>query len=232
MKKEELMRQLKSGLIVSCQALRGEPLYSESGGVMPLMAKAAQKAGACGIRANSVRDILEIKKAVNLPIIGIIKNDYPPCDQYITVTMKEVDALVECKTDIIALDCTLRKRVDQKTPAEFIAEIKDKYPDQPLMADISTYAEGIKAAEAGVDFVSTTLCGYTPVTAYESVNGPSFFLVKHLCENTDCPIIAEGRIHYPWEARKMLRLGAFAVVVGGAITRPLEITQRFIDGMK
>ena len=106
MDKEKLFAQIKGGLIVSCQALEHEPLYTKEGGVMPLMAKAAAMSGAVGIRANTVRDITQIKQVVDLPVIGIIKKDYPGTPMYITVTMKEVDELVACGVDILAVQGT------------------------------------------------------------------------------------------------------------------------------
>ena len=121
---KKLYQNLKGKLIVSCQALPGEPLYVEEDSVMHLMAKAAMEAGAAGIRANSVRDVVKIKEAVNLPVIGLIKKQYEGFPQHITVTMEEIDQLIDVKTDIIALDCTLRDRVDGKTINEFIKEIK------------------------------------------------------------------------------------------------------------
>lgn len=143
MKKEAVFEQIKHGLIVSCQALEHEPLYRPEGGVMPLMAKAAAMSGAVGIRANTVRDITQIKEVVDLPVIGIIKKDYPGVRPYITVTMAEVDALVKCGVDILAFDGTNTVRPDGKYPAEFIREIKAKYPDQLLMADIATVEEAV-----------------------------------------------------------------------------------------
>lgn len=226
MEKTELLEKIKGKLIVSCQALPGEPLYIENGTIMPLMAKAAEKAGAVAIRTNGITDVMEIKKEVNLPIIGLIKKQYAGFPQYITVTMKEIDELVAAGANIIALDCTLRERIDGKTVNEFIKDIKKKYTQIVLMADISTYEEGINAEEAGVDMVGTTLSGYTPYS--KKIEGPDYELVEELTKKLRIPVIAEGRIHEPAQAKKMLELGAYSVVVGGAITRPLEIAQRFV----
>ena len=124
MDKEAIFKQIKGGLIVSCQALEHEPLYTKEGGVMPLMAKAAAQSGAVGIRANTVRDITQIKEAVDLPVIGIIKKDYEGTPMYITVTMKEVDELVACGVDILAVQGTSALRPDGSTAPQFIAAIK------------------------------------------------------------------------------------------------------------
>lgn len=229
MNKEELLRKIKGNLIVSCQALEGEPLYLENGSVMPLMARAAKQAGASAIRTNGVRDVIGIKEETNLPIIGIIKKGYEGYEQYITVTMEEVDQLVKAGADIIAIDCTLRERVDGRTVAEFIKDIKKKYPQIILMADISNFEEGINAWESGIDMVGTTLSGYTPYTL--KLEEPDFKLIEDLSKNIDIPVIAEGRIHTPEQAARALDLGAHAVVVGGAITRPLEIATRFVDAI-
>lgn len=229
MGKEEILNILRGGLIVSCQALPGEPLYLENDTIMPLMARAAKQAGACAIRTNGVRDVIAIKEETNLPVIGLIKKSYDGYEQYITFTMDEVDQLVEAGADIIALDCTLRKRKDGRTVEEFIKAIKEKYPRVLLMADISNLEEGINAWKAGVDMVGTTLSGYTSYTI--KLDGPDYELVENLVNSIKIPVIAEGRIHYPEQAKKMLELGATSVVVGGAITRPLEITNRFIKAI-
>lgn len=110
MEKQKIFEQIRGGLIVSCQALEHEPLYTKEGGIMPLMAKAAAQSGAVGIRANTVRDITQIKEVVDLPVIGIIKKDYEGTPMYITVTMKEVDALVACGVEIVAVQGTGSRR--------------------------------------------------------------------------------------------------------------------------
>ena len=230
MKKEALFEQMKGKVIVSCQAVPGEPLYVEEKSIMYLMARAAKQAGTPVIRTSSIRDVTAIKEETGLPVIGLIKVQYDGFESYITPTMKEVDALVEAGSDVIALDCTNQKRGDGKSISEFITEVRRKYPDEILMADISTYEEGVNAWKLGVDIVGTTMSGYTPYSP--KLDGPDYELVKKLSSTVDIPVIGEGRVHSPEQAVEMLNAGAFAVVVRSAITRPLEIAQRFIKAVE
>ncbi len=230
MKKEELFQKIKGKIIVSCQAVPGEPLYVEEKSIMYLMARAAKQAGTPAIRTSSIRDVVTIKEETGLPVIGLVKVQYEGFESYITPTMKEVDDLAEAGSDIIALDCTNQKRGDGKTVSEFITEVREKYPEAILMADISTYEEGVNAWKLGMDLVGTTMSGYTGYT--QKTDGPDYELVRKLSETIDVPVIGEGRVHSPEQAVKMLETGAFAVVVGGAITRPLEIAQRFMKAVE
>ena len=219
MTKQEILDAIHGKMIISCQAIPGEPLYLEDDSVMYLMARAAKRAGTPAIRTSSIRDVVAIKKETGLPVIGLVKINYPGYDSYITPTMKEVDDLVAVGSDVVALDCTLRKRGDGTTINEFIAQIREKYPDIILMADISNYEEGINAWKCGVDIVGTTMSGYTDYTSKK--DEPDYELMTRLAADIDIPVIGEGKIHYPDQAVKALQTGVWSIVVGGAITRPL-----------
>ncbi len=227
MDKSEILQRIKHRLIVSCQALDNEPLYSSF--IMERMAVAAQEGGASGIRANSPEDIKQIKKAVDLPIIGLYKVVYDDSDIYITPTMKEVDALIDVGADIIAIDATKRIRPNGKTLEEFFREVKQKYPNQMFMADTSCYEEGVKAKRLGFDIVGTTMSGYTEYT--KGIKLPNYSLIKKYVDTLDMPIIAEGGIWTPEQLKEALDLGVWAAVVGTAITRPREITRYFLKGI-
>lgn len=226
--KEQLFNALKGNLIVSCQALPDEPLHSPE--IMGRLAFAAKEGGAKGIRANSVIDIQAIKKSVDLPIIGIIKEVYGDCGVFITPTNKEIDLLAEEGVEIIALDATKRIRPDGKTIEQVFPIIREKYPNQIFMADCSTYEEGKTAYELGFDCLGTTLSGYTEYTKGTSL--PDFDLIEKLAKDFPIPIIAEGGIWSPEQLAKTLEIGALTAVVGTAITRPREITKRFVSSIR
>ncbi len=229
MDKKELLEKIRGQMIISCQAVPGEPLYVEEKSVMYLMARAAKMAGTPAIRTSGIRDVIAIKEETDLPVIGLVKIQYPGYESYITPTMKEVDELAKAGSDVVALDCTLRQRGDGKTINEFIAEIKEKYPEMILMADISNYEEGINAWKCGVDIVGTTMSGYTDYTP--KLDQPDYELMRRLATDIDIPVIGEGKIHSPQQAVEALKTGVWAIVVGGAITRPLEIANRFMEAI-
>ena len=231
MTREELFQLMKGTIIVSCQATPGEPLYDPERSVMPLMARAAKLAGAKMIRTSSVRDIVGIKEETGLPVIGLIKREYPGYTGRITMTMREVDECMEALADIVSIDCTDTQRGDGLTAPEFLQAVKEKYPNIIIMADCATLEEAKAAFEAGADLVGSTMNGYTAATAH-CKGDPNYELVEEMVKALPCPVIAEGRVHTPEQARKMLDLGAWAVVVGGAITRPLEIANRFMAVIK
>lgn len=217
------LNEIKNGLVVSCQALEGEPLFSSF--IMGRMALAAEMGGAVGIRANSVSDIVEIKKQVKLPLIGIIKRDYTDSEVYITATMKEVDELLETDAEIIALDATVRQRPHDEKVTDLVNKIHEG--NRLAMADISNYEEGVTAEKNGFDMVSTTMSGYTEYT--DERDSPDFDLLEKLIKNLKIPVIMEGHTTTPEEVKRAFDIGAFSAVVGGVITRPKQITQLFVD---
>lgn len=228
MTNEEILNKIKGGLIVSCQALKTEPLYDSY--IMSKMAWAAYLGGAVGIRANTVVDIKAIKEKVDLPVIGIVKEEYPDSDVYITPTMKEIDALVEIKCEIIALDATRRVRPNGVELKDFFTEVRAKYPNQLFMADTSCFEEGELAEGLGFDLIGTTMAGYTPYTKGRAL--PDLELIREYSEKLSTPIIAEGGIWSPDDLVNVYKAGAFSAVCGTAITRPMDITKRFVKALE
>ena len=225
-----VLDNLKGKLIVSCQALDNEPLHSPF--IMSRMAVAAEEGGAEGIRANSVADIAAIKQLVSRPVIGIIKRDYPDSEVFITATMKEVDELMSVGPELIALDATARPRPGGQRLDALVAEIRAKYPSVLLMADISTAEEALTAQSLGFDCVGTTLYGYTAETEGHALPENDCGFLRDVLAAVNIPVVAEGNVETPTLAARCLELGAHTVVVGGAITRPQQITARFAAAIK
>lgn len=196
---------------------------------MSRMAVAAMQGGAKGIRANSVKDIEAIKKAVPLPVIGIIKRDYKDSDVYITPTYEDVDHLVQVGCDIIAMDATISTRPGCISLDAFFKKVKENYPKQLFMADCSTVEEAVHADELGFDFIGTTLVGYTNQSKGNQINADDFKIIRDILKKVKHPVIAEGNIDTPQKAKRVLELGCYSVVVGSIITRPQVITKRFTD---
>lgn len=228
MNKEELFAKIRGGLIVSCQALKTEPLYSSF--IMSRMAYAAEEGGAVGIRANSPEDISEIRKTVDLPIIGLYKVDYPDSEIYITPTMREVDALMAVRPDVIAMDATERVRPGGLDLKEFFRQVKEKYPDMIFMADCSCFEDAKRAQELGFDIAGTTMRGYTEATKGKAI--PDFDMIHQMTHELTIPVIAEGGIWETEQLRRVFREPVLAAVIGTAITRPREITKRFVSAIK
>lgn len=223
----DIIQSFKGNLIVSCQALEDEVLHVP--GYMAKMALAAKLGGAVGIRSNSPEDIRSIKNEVDLPVIGLWKIKSPNSEVFITPNFEAAKAVHEAGADIVAIDCTFRKNADGKWAWELIDEIKKKL-GVLVMADISTFEEGMNAEKMGADLVSTTLSGYTADSP--KLDGPNFELIEKLSSALKIPLIGEGRIWTREEAKKALDLGAYGLVVGSAITRPYEITKRFVNFIK
>ena len=227
-RKDLKMSLLKRGLIVSCQAVKGEPLYGY--GIMHLFAKAAKEGGATGIRA-LVDDVDSIKDEVNLPIIGLVKEIYEDSEIYITPTKKEVDRLLATKCDVLCMDATLRTRPGGITLDELYAYARENAGGREIMADVSTIEEAINADRLGFDYISTTMRGYTPYTKEYEI--PDVDFVKECLEKVKhSKVIAEGGVFEVSHMEAISRVNPYAVVVGSAITRPKVITERLLGALK
>jgi len=220
---------LRHGLIVSCQAGPDEPLYGSA--YMVGMARAAVVGGAVGIRANAPDSIAAIHAAVSLPIVGLYKYDLPGFEVRITPTLQHAKEIAAAGADLIALDATARPHPGGVSAADLIAQVRST-TGRPVVADVSTVAEGLAAADAGAEVVASTLSGYTSYSPPGP--DPDFNLLRELAPRLQARgvlLIAEGRIATPEQAAMALECGADAVVVGWAITRPQWITRRFVDAL-
>ncbi|MFS8197460.1 N-acetylmannosamine-6-phosphate 2-epimerase [Streptomyces sp. CWNU-52B] len=220
---KDIIERLRGRLIVSCQAYPGEPLRDPE--AMRLMTLAVLAGGAAGIRAQGLADLRAIRGATDVPLIGLWKDGHEGV--YITPTAEHCTAVAETGADIVALDATGRPRPDGRPLAESFAAVHAA--GQLVMADVSTYEEGVAAAGLGADLVGTTLSGHVPGTP--ALTGPDLELVRRLSATLDVPVIAEGRVHTPEQAHRAMVAGAFAVVVGTAITHPTTITRWFAEAV-
>ena len=216
----QAIEKIRGGLVVSCQAYPGEPLRHPE--TMAQMAMAAVEGGAVGIRCQGLADIAAIKGQVSVPVIGIWKDGEEGV--YITPTLRHARCCAAAGADIIAIDATGRPRPDGLTYAETVRALHDE--GVIVMADCGSFADAERAVEAGTDIISTTLSGYTGERP--KTDGPDFELLGQMIEAfPDVPVLCEGRIHTPDQLHQVLAAGAWAAVVGTAITHPTTITRWF-----
>lgn len=222
--------QIGRGIIVSCQLDETEPLHSPQH--CALFAQAAEAGGAVAVRGEGIQNIQEIRATTRIPLIGCTRAAYDDGWMLVTPDMPAVDQLVRLGVDVIALDATSRVRPNGLDGTRFVAEVRKRYPDQHILADISTFEEGVRAADVGASAVSTVLCGRTKETYEHSLSvSPNLDLVYKLATTIGIPVLAEGFIWSPADAAQSMESGAYAVVVGGAITRPRVITQLFVSAV-
>jgi N-acylglucosamine-6-phosphate 2-epimerase len=221
-----MFNYLKPGLIVSCQAPLGSPLRKP--GMMSEFAKAAEAGGAIAIRAEGVQDITEIAKVVSIPVIGLIKKSVADSPIYITPEIIDVKAIHEAGAQIVAFDATMRKRPAGMNLEEFVHQARETVGDKLLMADVDNEKSALAVANYGVDLISTTLSGYTDgITPHK----PDLALISNLKKKLKIPIIAEGRFTTPAQVHEAIKMGAWAVCVGKAITDPWSLTKDFVEAM-
>ena len=219
---DPLISSLQGKLIVSCQAYVGEPMRHPE--TMAQVALSAERGGAAAIRCQGLADIAAIKGQVEIPVIGLWKEGHDGV--YITPTLRHARACIAAGSDVVAIDATARPRLDGRTFEETVEALRG---ETLSMADCSCMDDVQRALEAGADIVSTTLAGYVP-GGREKTAGPDLeFLREAVAAAGDVPVFCEGRIHTLADAQAAMEAGAFAIVVGTAITHPQSITSWFAD---
>lgn len=219
------------GIIVSCQLEPTEPLHTPQH--CALFAQAAEAGGASGVRAEGVQNIQEIRATTRIPLIGCIRDSYADGWMLVTPDMAAVEKLVRVGVDVVAMDATLRTRPNGLDGARFLADVRKRYPDLVILADISTFEEGVRAADVGASALSTVLCGRTKETYEQSLAAsPNVDMIYRLATTLRTPVLAEGFIWNTAEAATAIESGAYGVVVGGAITRPRVLTQLFVNAVE
>lgn len=220
---EELKSKIGNGLIVSCQAGAGSPLSKPD--IIAAFALVAEQNGAVGVRIDSPGNIKAVKKAVSLPVIGIYKIVDSESEVYITPTFDSAKRIADAGADLIAIDATLRSRPGGEKLAEIVQKIRTEL-GLPVMADLATFDEGLNAQRIGIDLFGTTLSGYTSET--QATDGPDLELTQRLSSELSVPVICEGRLRKPSDVTRAFEAGAFAVVVGNAITGTDWLVNEFV----
>ncbi|MEA5447186.1 N-acetylmannosamine-6-phosphate 2-epimerase [Leptolyngbya sp. CCNP1308] len=223
---KSILESLRGGLIVSCQAPADSPLHNAA--AIAAMAEAALNRGAVGVRIDTPDHIQAVRGRCRHPIIGLWKQVMPPSEVYITPQFHHAEAVAQAGSDIIAVDATQRPRPSGETLRQIIQHIHQRL-NRLVMADVDTLDNALKAIDAGADCVGTTLFGYTAATKTEAP--PGFDLLQAMVQQCSVPIICEGGIASPEQARQALDLGAHAVVVGTAITGIDSLVQRYVSAI-
>jgi N-acylglucosamine-6-phosphate 2-epimerase len=224
----ELLAGLKHGLIASCQT-DAEPPFNTAVHVAAF-AQCALTGGAAALRTDGAENTKMLRQQTAVPIIAFANGQFAngwPC---LTPDFSDIEALLYAGADIISLDVTPRKRPNGMDGIEFFDEVRNRF-DTPLIADVATFEEGIRAAEMGADAVATTLSGFTEYSLPQDPYGPDLTLIEELARALKVPVIAQGRVWTPQHAADAIQRGAFCVVAGSAITRPALITRRFVDAL-
>ena len=222
----DLLKRLHGGLVVSCQAYPGEPMLDPR--TMSQVALAAVAGGAAGIRAKGLDDLRNMRPEIEVPLIGLVK--VSGHDVFITPTLADCLAVAETGADVVALDGTRRPRPDGLSLADTIRGLRELYPEVLVMADCGSAADAEAAISDGADVIGTTLAGYTGERP--KTDGPDWELVDQVVALSDRPVFIEGRVHTPEQAAEAIRRGAWAVVVGTAITHPTTITGWFARAVR
>lgn len=224
MKVDQLLAILKEHpLVASVQAPPGTPL--DDAQTITRMAQASHLEGARVLRIQGTRDIAAVRAAIDAPVIGLVKRDYPDSEVVITPTRREVEEVVESGAEVVALDATGRRRPGGESFAGLAAQVHAA--GCIVLADCDSPREAAAAVHQGADLVATTLCGYT---GGPSTSGPDLATLREMVQ-LGAPTLAEGRFSQEWEVRAALQIGATGVVVGGAINDPLKQTRRFVQAL-
>jgi N-acylglucosamine-6-phosphate 2-epimerase len=220
------VERLKNGLVVSCQAGPESPLNSPN--IIAALAKSAEMGGAVGFRVDRPENIIEVRKSSCLPIIGINKIHTPGYELFITPTFASAEGAVTAGADIVAIEATCLPRPGGETFKEIVDKVHE-HLNVPVMADIGTLEQAIQALEDGADIIATTMATTEPYGRPQ--NGPAIHLVRSLVKITNRPIIVEGQVWTIEEFQECFDAGAYAVVIGSAITVPQFITERFVSAL-
>lgn len=229
--RQQLIDSLKGQLVVSCQAYPGDAMRRAD--ITAAVAQSVVAGGAAAVRIQGVADLIAVRQAVEVPIIGLIKFGHEGV--YITPSIAHARNCVNAGADIVAIDATLRQRGQGETFADAVTALHEEFPQVAVMADCASLEDAKAAEDAGADLIGTTLAGYTPADypySRTSTSGPDLDFIEKLCLGVKRPIVVEGRIHSPEELKEVYQFPIHFACVGTAITHPQRITGWYVDALK